>query len=296
MTFDDKEIEGSIDETVVNPEVTTTSTTEGEGEAITQPSETQEEGVTSSASGSEGEQTPPQVDEALIDERVNEKLNKIMHERTKSFAEELGRYRSLGSPEDIEGLVAQTRKAAEPKLELTDEDRKVREYLETTVPELKILMEHKKELEEIVLSRREATQARAQQLQTFCGECTNEVEKLCSERGVTNPVQIAGVAHMVSRMAASDPQYIERFAKMDKTFVKDVMDSVLPVFEKAGENRALANLAATKKKLASSSTRGLPVGGAPDSSAPNRKLTDEERLDKAFALINGTNKTNPEDN
>lgn len=223
-------------------------------------------------------------------------VNRIMHERTKDYAAmkaRLDAYGSLGDVEDLKKRLtpAQPPKAEEP-VQLDEDDKKFVAYMDKLYPGLKDLGKGPSVSAEEYAFIQQLQKREAEGQAAFLKASEAEVFAFCDSRNIKDDAQRVIVRDMIASVILNDPAIAAKWAHRDPSVMKDAIEA----YKKLSGSPAVADdqAAAALKKKAQFLKPPLPAGAHPAPITQQRKPSDDERVDAAFAALSGGNSTQPE--
>lgn len=250
------------------------------------------------ASQPAAEVTPKGGDVTPAGERTytQAEVNRIMHERTKDYAamkSRLEAYGSLGEVEDLKKRLtpAQPPKAEEP-VQLDEDDKKFVAYMDKLYPGLKDLGKGPSVSAEEYAFIQQLQKREAEGQAAFLKASEAEVFAFCDSRNIKDDAQRVIVRDMIASVILNDPAIAAKWAHRDPSVMKDAIDA----YKKLAGSPTVAEdqAAAALKKKAQFLKPPLPAGAHPAPITQQKKLSDDERVDAAFAALSGGNSTQPE--
>jgi hypothetical protein len=219
---------------------------------------------------------------------TEEQLNAIMHERTKGFADmrkEYERYKELGSPDDLRSKLhpatqpAPQAKDTQPGLD--EDDKKFQEYLLKVFPELKNL----NKLDESKLGFLNSMVAKDQEAsQKFTAESESAVGKYCETSGIKDEQAQVIIRDAIAAVILNTPALMQRWQSRDASVIPEAIKTLESSIGKKSATADAQALSGTKAKV-EQVKQPLPNGGLPAPITKEKKLTEEQRLDAAFAML-----------
>lgn len=224
------------------------------------------------------------------EQELNERTQAILHERTKSLAEELNMYRSLGTPSQLyDKIRSQSQQPKEtPKeesVELSNEDKEFLEYMNKKVPGWKKMQEMASNWEKMQSNLQYVESMKTSQdmrLQQFTRESVDAFDGICNKYGITNKDQKAAIEETVANLVKSSPALISKYQRGDLTYVDDAFKNVANMLG-LKEKTPVTELDSRKKIAAL--PKSMPKGGISTHTSKERKMTDDERTDAAFNAL-----------
>lgn len=254
-----------------------------------------------------GDDTPGEHKDGEIDEKVladikagtlipkhrfDEHLTKFeeLSQRSELTAKELAQlnekvklYQSFGSPEELKAkLEAIAKKAEAPGVELTEEERELREHLLGKVtPELKDVSEVKKMLNELIAEKRQekeqANKVFEAELKTHNLKAIEKIKDLAKEMGlpVEDKTNLKVLANGIADLIEDNPEWVDAYYKRrDLSILKEVVENYQQRFFSGIQRKAAADI--VKGKKAQEALPKAPIGGGtPPTEAPQ----DVSKLD-----------------
>lgn len=261
-------------------------------EAVETPSTTTEtEGNATETQGTEQPAPQPET-KTYTEEEVNQRIQTIMHERTRNMSEELNMYRSFGSPQQLFEKIKSVQTApqptaTEPQAELSAEDKEFLSYMEKKVPGWKKMQE--------MAAKWDQLQDRLQyvdtlknyqgvQLEQFTKESVGAFDTICKKYGVPDGPQKVALEETVANLVKSDPALITKYQRGDLSYVQDAFGKVAGMLGMKEKSAVTSTDAHTK---IAALPKGMPKGGMSTAITKSRKMSDDERTDMAFKALKG---------
>lgn len=221
-------------------------------------------------------------------------LQNIIHERTKGYSEkleDLDTYRQLGTLDDLAKLRDTNGGKVEQPVEepLTDEDKRFMSYMEKRYPGLKGLDSKLKVLDKLEGQGEfiQGFQGRDQEeWKNFVGDAYSKVGEICKAAGITNEAQVKANADVIAAIIQGDKKLHGKWRRKDSSCINDAMEIIKETTVAPFSRDSLSRKADTKQKTEKLS-KSLPSGGVPAASSKEKKLSDNERVDRAFEALKG---------
>jgi len=215
---------------------------------------------------------------------TEEEVNKILHMRTKEMSDmkkEYERYKSLGKYEDLSAKIKPAPKEEQAAPALSDDDKKFVDYLKQVVPGLGKLDKFSDEHLSVI----EAYRAREEKAnQRYVSKMEDEVAKYCDTIGVKDEGQKKGFLDLVASVISTNEELHERFIDRDPGVIGEAIKRLQENFGAKLAKKEVSEASGIKAKV-EKIQQPLPTGGIPAPISKERKLSDEERLDAAWAKL-----------
>lgn len=250
---------------------------------VTPTSETAAESEQNTSSGSV-ERRPTQeggVNTQAVKTYTEEDLNKIIHERTKSYSEKIKQYEEMLRKYKEKYEKEEVSQKAEPQDDLSEEDKRFLEYLnKKIIPRLNLgFKPEQTQFLEYVRMREEAENNR------FMTNGENTIKELAKELKIPdNKIEI--LKETIASIILNDDGLKTKFILRDPSVFKDAFDVFKNTFNGLATNTAkeeVKKVVQTKTSMANVKppvTQGI---GAP--LTEKKKLSDEELIEAAFKRL-----------
>lgn len=209
---------------------------------------------------------------------TEEEINKIIHERTKSYSEKIKQY---------EEMLKSKKDDAEPKKNteytLTEEDKQFIEYYKKIRPHLETI-DLKKEDLDFISSLRAREQAENNR---FLSEGEKTIKSLASEMKIPED-KVEILKESIASIILNNDDLKSKLTLRDTSVFKEAFEIFKGTFANLVNSSAkekVENVVKTKEQVASIKQ---PVkGGIPGSLTKKEKMTDDEFLEAAFKRVSG---------